>query len=117
MLSPLIIFSFVLTLALLVIYYLTSFPKEVDGGEKMTAFECGFEPLSQMRSPFSARFFILVVLFLIFDVEVALLFPVLTMISTLKAPVVGWAFLAFLAVLLIGLFHEWDEGAIDWVSV
>ena len=76
-------------------------------GEKITAFECGFDPLSQSRSPFSTRFFLLVVLFLIFDVEVALLFPMLRIISfssrTLEMAI---ALFIFLGILLFGTFHE-----------
>nr|YP_009353577.1 NADH dehydrogenase subunit 3 [Ellobium chinense]AQX92064.1 NADH dehydrogenase subunit 3 [Ellobium chinense] len=109
-------FALLLGVALLVVFYLTSYVKSSEFEEKMTPFECGFEPLSQMRSPFSTRFFILVVLFLIFDVEVALLFPVLSMIISLSTPLVGWALMIFLSILLFGLFHEWAEGAIDWVS-
>nr|YP_009460058.1 NADH dehydrogenase subunit 3 [Auriculastra duplicata]AUT77320.1 NADH dehydrogenase subunit 3 [Auriculastra duplicata] len=116
MLSLLLYFSLGLGGILLVVYYVTSFVKHSDHEEKMTPFECGFEPLSQMRSPFSTRFFILVVLFLIFDVEVALLFPILSLVVSFSSPVAGWAFVVFLMILLFGLFHEWAEGAIDWVS-
>nr|YP_004934827.1 NADH dehydrogenase subunit 3 [Leucophytia bidentata]AEQ93822.1 NADH dehydrogenase subunit 3 [Leucophytia bidentata] len=114
--SLLLFFCFFLGSALTMVYYFTSYNTTSGFEEKMTAFECGFEPLSQMRSPFSTRFFILVVLFLIFDVEVALLFPVLSMVVSLSSPAVGWAFFLFLMILLFGLFHEWSEGALDWVS-
>nr|YP_004935008.1 NADH dehydrogenase subunit 3 [Salinator rhamphidia]AEQ93902.1 NADH dehydrogenase subunit 3 [Salinator rhamphidia] len=108
-------FAVILGVALPVVFFLTSFLSETSS-EKLTAFECGFDPLSEMRAPFSTRFFILVVLFLIFDVEIALLFPVLA-ISTFSASVflmLGMSL--FLAVLLLGLFHEWSEGSLDWVS-
>nr|YP_010836952.1 NADH dehydrogenase subunit 3 [Dendronotus frondosus]WGC92345.1 NADH dehydrogenase subunit 3 [Dendronotus frondosus] len=87
-----------------------------DFGEKLTPFECGFDPLSKMRSPFSARFFLLVVLFLIFDVEIALLFPVLSSLASGNSLLLLSGLATFLMILLVGMFHEWNEGALDWVS-
>nr|WRW10873.1 NADH dehydrogenase subunit 3 [Melampus sincaporensis] len=116
MLSLLIFFSGLLCLLLLVVYFLTSYPSLVGLFEKSTPFECGFDPLNMMRAPFSARFFILAVLFIIFDVEVALLFPLLSLLSINFTPAVGWVLVLFLGVLLAGLFHEWAEGALDWIS-
>nr|YP_002727984.1 NADH dehydrogenase subunit 3 [Pyramidella dolabrata]ACE62852.1 NADH dehydrogenase subunit 3 [Pyramidella dolabrata] len=109
-------FTLLLSLALLVVYFLTYFPSAAAQTEKGSPFECGFEPLSDMRSPFSVRFFILVVLFLIFDIEIALLFPVLSMIMVTSRPLLSWGVVFFLLVLIAGLFHEWNEGSLDWVS-
>nr|YP_004935114.1 NADH dehydrogenase subunit 3 [Trimusculus reticulatus]AEQ93935.1 NADH dehydrogenase subunit 3 [Trimusculus reticulatus] len=116
MFALLFLFTMVLGLALLLVFYFTSYVKSSEAEEKMTPFECGFEPLTEMRAPFSTRFFILVVLFLIFDVEVALLFPILSMASSSGTVAVAWGLLVFLLILLFGLFHEWSEGALDWVS-
>ena len=113
---PLVIFALALTSILLVVYNLTFFNRYNGSEEKQTAFECGFDPIRKMRSPFSTRFFLLIVLFLIFDIEVALLFPVLTLIIN-SAPawtIIAWV--AFLTILLFGMFHEWNEGALDWVT-
>nr|AJJ48437.1 NADH dehydrogenase subunit 3 [Ampullaceana balthica] len=107
-------FSFVLSLLLVFVFLLTNFPLENEN-EKLTPFECGFEPLSNMRSPFSTRFFILVVLFLIFDVEISLLFPLVNMIYFNTYTMV-LSLMMFLFILLIGIFFEWNEGALDWVS-
>nr|YP_002791090.1 NADH dehydrogenase subunit 3 [Onchidella celtica]ACE62820.1 NADH dehydrogenase subunit 3 [Onchidella celtica] len=109
-------FSVILSAALLMIYLFTSYVSSAPAEEKQTPFECGFEPMSETRSPFSIRFFILVVLFLVFDVEVALLFPVLSMLAVGAPILTGITLFLFLLVLLVGLFHEWNEGAIDWVS-
>nr|YP_010574740.1 NADH dehydrogenase subunit 3 [Carminodoris armata]UZI00310.1 NADH dehydrogenase subunit 3 [Carminodoris armata] len=109
-------FSAVLCVALIAIYMLTNYLSYSDFSEKLTAFECGFDPLSKMRSPFSTRFFLLVVLFLIFDVEIALLFPVLSVFSTNTSLLTGVALFLFLLILLFGMFHEWNEGALDWFS-
>ena len=86
-----------------------------DFREKLTPFECGFDPLRKIRSPFSTRFFLLVVLFLIFDVEIALLFPVLRYIISGKSILLLAILFLFLTILLVGIVHEWNEGALDWV--
>nr|ABJ55875.1 NADH dehydrogenase subunit 3 [Sagaminopteron nigropunctatum] len=112
-----IIFTLILSSALLMIYYMTSYVKYSDEDEKTEAFECGFDPLSESRTPFSTRFFLLVVLFLIFDVEVALLFPMLSVMSFSSSTLeLGMGLLFFLTVLIFGTFHEYNEGALDWVS-
>ena len=77
--------------------------------DTVTPFECGFEPKKRARVPFSLRFFLLAVIFLIFDVEVAILLPLpLVLVSPL-------VLLGFCGLLLGGLFHEWREGALEWV--
>nr|YP_006665699.1 NADH dehydrogenase subunit 3 [Galba pervia]AEO51219.1 NADH dehydrogenase subunit 3 [Galba pervia] len=109
-----ILFSFILSVVLVIVFLLTNFPIENEN-EKLTPFECGFEPLSNMRSPFSVRFFVLVVLFLIFDVEISLLFPLINMILFNTLAMV-FSLMMFLFILLFGIFFEWREGALDWVS-
>nr|YP_010121343.1 NADH dehydrogenase subunit 3 [Ceratodoris hiroi]QRC77958.1 NADH dehydrogenase subunit 3 [Ceratodoris hiroi] len=111
-----VLFTSILSLILVSVYFLTNYISYTDQGEKMTAFECGFDPLSKMRSPFSTRFFLLVVLFLIFDVEIALLFPMLSLFQTSITWISTTALMLFLAILLFGMFHEWNEGALDWFS-
>ena len=76
-------------------------------------FECGFDPKSSARIPFSLRFFLLAVVFLIFDVEVALLFPLCYTIAVAAKVSVGVSLVVFLIVVLGGLFIEWREGALD----
>nr|YP_009040293.1 NADH dehydrogenase subunit 3 [Aplysia kurodai]AGT53694.1 NADH dehydrogenase subunit 3 [Aplysia kurodai] len=112
-----ITFSIILSAVLLFTYYMVSYIEYTSPSEKMTPFECGFDPLSKMRAPFSTRFFLLVVLFLIFDVEVALLFPILSLMMLNSVSfIIMVALLLFLVILLFGMFHEWNEGALDWVS-
>ena len=81
--------------------------------EKNSAYECGFSPLSPLKNPFSIRFALVAILFIIFDIEIALLFPwALTLYRQ------GWAgFYAvsfFLGVLTIGFVYEWRSGALEW---
>nr|ANZ03416.1 NADH dehydrogenase subunit 3 [Theodoxus fluviatilis] len=84
--------------------------------EKSSPFECGFDPMSSSRLPFSFRFFLLAVIFLIFDVEIVLLFPVFVGCFEGMSMSVFWGGFAFLIILIVGLFHEWNEGSLDWVG-
>nr|YP_009441662.1 NADH dehydrogenase subunit 3 [Byturus ochraceus]AOY39181.1 NADH dehydrogenase subunit 3 [Byturus ochraceus] len=84
--------------------------------EKSSPFECGFDPKSSARMPFSLQFFLIAVIFLIFDVEITLLLP---LIYTLKINnLINYSIISFLfiMVLLIGLIHEWSQGALNWNS-
>nr|YP_010507446.1 NADH dehydrogenase subunit 3 [Dracogyra subfuscus]UXG19117.1 NADH dehydrogenase subunit 3 [Dracogyra subfuscus] len=84
--------------------------------EKSSPFECGFDPLSSARVPFSLRFFLLAVIFLIFDVEIVLLIPAISFLGSVVDYVsIGGVFL-FLLILIVGLFHEWNEGSLDWLT-
>nr|YP_009455676.1 NADH dehydrogenase subunit 3 [Lutraria maxima]AUH21202.1 NADH dehydrogenase subunit 3 [Lutraria maxima] len=85
--------------------------------DKLVAFECGFDPLSSCRSPFSFRFFVLALLFLIFDVEIVLIvsFCYSLKIVSIVSPSVGLFFIFFFfIILLLGLMHEANEGALCW---
>nr|UXC95394.1 NADH dehydrogenase subunit 3 [Megaustenia imperator imperator] len=110
-----IMLTMLISILLLLVYLYTSWVSPFCI-EKNSAFECGFDPLSNMRSPFSARFFVLVVLFLIFDIEVSLLFPVMSMVLNFVNLELSIFFLLFMTILLLGLFYEWYQGALDWVS-
>nr|UBU97887.1 NADH dehydrogenase subunit 3 [Myrmecophilus kubotai] len=84
--------------------------------EKASPFECGFSPLKSARTPFSLQFFMIAVIFLIFDVEIALLMPLIPImeICNLKP----WFILSvsFILILLLGLYHEWNQGALEWMN-
>nr|YP_002995765.1 NADH dehydrogenase subunit 3 [Lineus viridis]ACO40323.1 NADH dehydrogenase subunit 3 [Lineus viridis] len=90
--------------------------RAVEDREKGSPFECGFDPSSSARLPFSVRFFLLAVIFLIFDVEIALLlpFPFVAVKSYSVVGVIG--VMIFLFILIVGLVHEWREGSLDWVE-
>lgn len=81
--------------------------------EKLSAYECGFPPFSDTRSKFDVRFYLVSILFIIFDLEVAFLFP--WAISLGAIGMAGfWSMMAFLAVLTVGFVYEWKKGALDW---
>ncbi len=81
--------------------------------EKMSPFECGFEAFDDARKPFDVRFYLVAILFIIFDLEVAFLFP---WVMALDA--IGWlgfsVMMIFLAILTIGFIYEWKKGALEW---
>nr|YP_009484293.1 NADH dehydrogenase subunit 3 [Callipogon relictus]AVR43549.1 NADH dehydrogenase subunit 3 [Callipogon relictus]WDD39338.1 NADH dehydrogenase subunit 3 [Callipogon relictus] len=84
--------------------------------EKSSPFECGFDPKTQARLPFSLQFFLIAVIFLIFDVEITLLLPMIKTMMTSSMFSYTLSVLFFLLVLLIGLLHEWNQGALDWAK-
>nr|YP_009746601.1 NADH dehydrogenase subunit 3 [Jenufa perforata]QII41626.1 NADH dehydrogenase subunit 3 [Jenufa perforata] len=87
-------------------------PRLIDS-QKATAYECGFDPFGAARSPFEIRFYLVAILFLVFDLEVAYLFP--WALSFLELGVTGfWVMALFLFILVIGFLYEWFKGALDW---
>nr|YP_009328075.1 NADH dehydrogenase subunit 3 [Euborellia arcanum]APD14849.1 NADH dehydrogenase subunit 3 [Euborellia arcanum] len=84
--------------------------------ESMSPFECGFEPQGSSRLPFSLRFFLIAVIFLIFDLEVVLLLPMVMSLSVSSMLIWGLTGLMFILVLLVGLYHEWLQGALNWAE-
>nr|AGO28136.1 NADH dehydrogenase subunit 3 [Sphedanolestes impressicollis] len=90
--------------------------KSILDREKMSPFECGFDPKSSSRMPFSIQFFLLAVLFLIFDIEIVIILP---MIIVMKKSIMTLWFLtvsAFIIILLFGLYHEWKNGVLEWAK-
>nr|BCV68677.1 NADH dehydrogenase subunit 3 [Beringiana fukuharai]BCV68690.1 NADH dehydrogenase subunit 3 [Beringiana fukuharai]BCV68703.1 NADH dehydrogenase subunit 3 [Beringiana fukuharai]BCV68729.1 NADH dehydrogenase subunit 3 [Beringiana fukuharai]BCV68742.1 NADH dehydrogenase subunit 3 [Beringiana fukuharai] len=85
------------------------------GREKPSPFECGFDPVGSSRVPFSLRFFLLAVIFVVFDVEIVLLFPAVMVVGSSWMWVVSYlALLTFLILLFGGVVHEWREGSLEW---
>ena len=81
--------------------------------EKDSAYECGFEAFGDARSKFDVRFYLVSILFIIFDLEIAFLFP--WAVSLESIGMYGfWSMMAFLAVLTVGFIYEWKKGALEW---
>lgn len=82
--------------------------------EKNSAYECGFHPFEDTRSKFDVRFYLVAILFIIFDLEVALLFPWLSTFTKSTGFFEVSAVLFFLYLLLIGFYYEWQKGSLEW---
>ena len=109
-----VIFIFValtLSIGFIVLNFLFS-PKNPDS-EKLSAYECGFEPFDDSRMTFDVRFYLVAILFIIFDLEIAFLFPWAISLGGIGA--LGfWSMMFFLGVLTIGFIYEWKKGALEW---
>nr|YP_010309893.1 NADH dehydrogenase subunit 3 [Pheosia rimosa]UMR55021.1 NADH dehydrogenase subunit 3 [Pheosia rimosa] len=84
--------------------------------EKCSPFECGFDPKSSARIPFSLHFFLITVIFLIFDVEIALIFPIIPLFKMVNFIIWTQISFFFIIILLIGLYHEWNQNMLNWVN-
>ena len=81
--------------------------------EKVSAYECGFDPFDDARRQFDVRFYLVAMLFIIFDLEIAFLFP--WAISLGSIGMFGfWSMMVFLGVLTVGFIYEWKKGALEW---
>nr|ATD83416.1 NADH dehydrogenase subunit 3 [Sphyrapicus thyroideus] len=84
--------------------------------EKLSPYECGFDPLGSARLPFSIRFFLVAILFLLFDLEIALLLP-LPWATQLHSPTTSLAWTSTIILLLtVGLIYEWVQGGLEWAE-
>ncbi len=105
------VFSIVLACVLPALSYVLGI-KNGDS-EKLSVFECGFDPFGDSRQKFEIRFFLVAILFIIFDLEISFLFPWSVVISDLSS--FGyWTMYIFLFVLTIGLIYEWTKGGLEW---
>ncbi|MDQ0507013.1 NADH-quinone oxidoreductase subunit A [Xanthobacter agilis] len=111
---PVVIFigvSLVIGLALLVAPFLVAYSNP--DPEKLSAYECGFNAFDDARMTFDARFYLVSILFIIFDLEVAFLFPWAVSFGGL-GDLGFWSMMIFLGVLTVGFIYEWRKGALEW---
>ena len=81
--------------------------------EKLSPFECGFEAFEDARMKFDVRYYLVAILFILFDLEIAFLFPWAVALKEIGA--VGfWSMMVFLGILVVGFVYEWKKGALDW---
>ena len=111
---PILIFLGI-AVGLTAVMVLTSYvvARQRPDSEKVSAYECGFEAFDDARSKFDVRFYLVSILFIVFDLEVAFLFPWAASLG--KIGLFGfWSMVVFLAVLTIGFIYEWKKGALEW---
>ena len=111
---PLVVFiavALVIGLALLVVPFIVAF--SAPDPEILSAYECGFNAFDDARMKFDVRFYLVAILFIIFDLEVSFLFP--WAVAFKQVGVFGfWSMMIFLGVLTIGFIYEWKKGALEW---
>lgn len=107
-----------IAILLSIVLALVSFwlPQITPDYEKLSPYECGFDPLGSARLPFSLRFFLVAILFLLFDLEIALLLP-LPWGDQLSSPLLTFTWASAVLVLLtLGLIYEWLQGGLEWAE-
>ena len=112
--SIILIFLTVACLLSSIIFALSYFvtPQKADQ-EKVSAYECGFNPFDDARATFDIRFYLVAILFLIFDLEVSFLFPWSLTLNEIP-PLGFWSMVTFLVILTVGFIYEWYKGALEW---
>lgn len=111
---PIVIFLGIASaLSLVMIIIPTIFAAHKPDKEKISPYECGFEPFQDARMEFDVRFYLVAILFIIFDLEIIFLFPWAITLSKIGA--LGfWSMMVFLGLLTIGFIYEWKKGALEW---
>ena len=111
---PILIFlAIAIALALIIVVASLLVAPQRPDREKLSAYECGFEPFEDARGRFDVRFYLVAILFIIFDLEVAFLFP--WAVSLGNIGLFGfWSLIVFLGVLTVGFIYEWRKGALEW---
>jgi NADH-quinone oxidoreductase subunit A len=111
---PILVFLVIavgLSLVIVAASYLAA--RQRPDSEKLSPYECGFAPFDDARSKFDVRYYLVAILFIIFDLEVAFLFPWAVSLGAIG--MFGfWSMLVFLAVLTVGFIYEWKKGALEW---
>lgn len=111
---PIVLFigiAVVMSCAMLALSFLVG--KQKPDADKNAAYECGFDAFDDARSRFDVRFYLVAILFIIFDLEIAFLFP--WAITLGEIGMFGfWSMMTFLGVLTVGFIYEWNKGALDW---
>nr|YP_009685810.1 NADH dehydrogenase subunit 3 [Nothobranchius ocellatus]QDU91812.1 NADH dehydrogenase subunit 3 [Nothobranchius ocellatus] len=111
--TTLLIFMIISTILATVAFWLPSLNPNYD---KLSPYECGFDPLGSARLPFSMRFFLIAILFILFDLEIALLLP-LPWGSQLPNPLTSFSWMSTVLILLtLGLVYEWTQGGLEWAE-
>nr|AAA67412.1 presumptive protein 3 [Sceloporus grammicus] len=113
-LTTMLLISLIISALLILISFWL--PQLYPDTEKLSPYECGFDPLGNARLSFSLRFFLVAILFLLFDLEIALLLP-LPWASNLKNPMVTMMLMTIILLLLtLGLIYEWSQGGLEWAE-
>nr|AGI05220.1 NADH dehydrogenase subunit 3 [Melanerpes formicivorus]ATD83358.1 NADH dehydrogenase subunit 3 [Melanerpes formicivorus] len=114
MISFMLLLSLILSTILIILNFWLA--QTNPDSEKLSPYECGFDPLGSARLPFSIRFFLVAILFLLFDLEIALLLP-LPWATQLQSPITSLTWTSTIILLLtMGLIYEWMQGGLEWAE-
>nr|YP_010895008.1 NADH dehydrogenase subunit 3 [Caliprobola speciosa]WJW73521.1 NADH dehydrogenase subunit 3 [Caliprobola speciosa] len=113
-----VLMSFIIMMLSIIVMLLATIlsKKNYSDREKSSPFECGFDPMSSSRLPFSLKFFLITIIFLIFDVEIALILPMILIMNYSNLLVWTLTSILFILILLLGLYHEWNQGMLNWTN-
>ena len=111
---PILIFlGIAIGMAILFVFAAMLVARQAPDAEKLSAYECGFEAFEDSRQQFDVRFYLVAILFIIFDLEIAFLFPWAVALGGIG--MFGfWSMMIFLAILTVGFIYEWKKGALEW---
>nr|YP_010508167.1 NADH dehydrogenase subunit 3 [Coccinella transversoguttata]UXG56644.1 NADH dehydrogenase subunit 3 [Coccinella transversoguttata] len=109
-------FFFIISMILTIMIFIATLinKKTFKDREKSSPFECGFDPKNSARLPFSIHFFLIALIFLIFDVEITLILPFIYSMKISSVTMMSFTITLFIFILLVGLYHEWNQGALNW---
>nr|WGL40324.1 NADH dehydrogenase subunit 3 [Tomicus brevipilosus] len=108
-----LIITLIISLIMVILLNMVS-KKMINDREKNSPFECGFDPKNLARLPFSLHFFLIAIIFIIFDVELTLLLPMILITKISNFLILSSTMASFILILLYGLFHETQQGALTW---
>jgi NADH-quinone oxidoreductase subunit A len=106
-----ILFAILLSVVIMILAYILS--DSLPDVEKVSAYECGFDPYEDARNVFDVRFYLVAILFIVFDLEAVYFYPWCVSISYLNVEGI-WGMLDFIVELLVGYYYAWEVGALDW---
>ncbi len=111
---PILVFlAIAIAIAVMIVMASYMIARQKPDTEKLSAYECGFDVFGDARKQFDVRFYLVAILFIIFDLEVAFLFPWAVSLGAIG--IFGfWSMMVFLAILTIGFIYEWRKGALEW---
>nr|QAY82209.1 NADH dehydrogenase subunit 3 [Coccinella transversoguttata] len=109
-------YFFIISMILTIMIFIATLinKKTFKDREKSSPFECGFDPKNSARLPFSIHFFLIALIFLIFDVEITLILPFIYSMKISSVTMMSFTITLFIFILLVGLYHEWNQGALNW---
>nr|YP_010953253.1 NADH dehydrogenase subunit 3 [Aoteapsyche colonica]WMQ76513.1 NADH dehydrogenase subunit 3 [Aoteapsyche colonica] len=115
MLSLMIMALLILLISLFLIFIsMVISKKKKQDREKMSPFECGFDPKTSSRLPFSLQFFIITIIFLIFDVEISIILPMIITFKLINKMIWFFSMILIMTILIMGIFYEWNQSLLNW---